>query len=706
MGLNGADKLIERLRSIGAKAFLDVVPEANQAAFIKKQGKNATLYNLVRRLPRPFGCQGVVVDLSSLVIQLAHCAETGSVVAVRLSKMLNELGETYGAQRVVLCLDNSDYIPVCKQIERDRRAQSSSEGPYVNTVALSTGVEVSVEEYAFDLDLPMPASASRMRKTGLLSLRFNQFLCRLVQSEILLDHDMQVIVCGAKFETVDTAAVAAAEEAESESGETSGPPGLPPTKWINETISRFFRKNTIPVLVHLNVRRYRPLRIGEGEGKCIHWALSMFRDAPDTSSVLVRCNDSDALIALLMNVPRVLSLPPLSVVEPGCSSRRRTREVWLDFSAPTSHKRLVNVTDLWRCVNAWTLRSVPAPLHQHYPIEALVAVAIMGGCDYVQPIKGTGIAPFLNEYMEKPKTLAANSPNADSAMMFSAENPFATSMHIVEGKLHDLIWRALIAKPEVGAVLARRGVQIMDQNRAQQSRTRVSPSEVGKEYFSKLTFEKRFNELSYEIARYRTHLQGEHARIDHENIGRVQAGQKPLSKPRPPPDVPSFEGIRAFTMRVLYSLDYYRNFGIEDPLPPHHTNPVASINGRSVYGYSLDSNNKCYEASVVVSAATLDQPFIHRVTGELVSDSHRNQRRFLFGSVDRPLVVAPSSAPGRLSRKRSSDEIMDAVAEAVSKRPRSAFDEPTSWEYQYAVPDPHGTFMGRPEFYDLIRRSV
>ena len=723
MGLTGRDDLLYRLRGLAKRAFYDVMDSQTEEALCKSRStKKASQMNIVRALPGDVQFEAEAIDLSSWVIPLAHRAETGAEVKRRLNKLVNELMEERGTQRVVFCIDNSDYVPVCKQMESSRRARASREEPYTDGVSyVGVDAPVPIEAADFGDDLPMPDSAIRLKRTPVLMRRFQQYVGNLLITDLQVRYPVHVVVCGVLYE---------------EEEETTDANGAAARKvvWRAQTRSRQYTGGESPVTLPSGITTHRAVRVGEGEGKCVYWMLRMFREIPDLGSVCVRCNDTDAITALLLNVHRVLSLPalkPRAAPAPQANGphRRRTREIWLDYSSPQSHERYINITDLWRALQSWSAKELPQPFHQHSPEAAVLVATMMGGCDYVSPIKGVGAARYLAELFDKPKTLAANGERQDSVCMFSTTHPMAREMVVVEGKLADLTWRALQRVPAVRKIMIRTGFGMIRQSANGGRATDKRSYEAAEGYFRRLSFKQRFDELAYACVRYNSGVEAEHKRIDAENERLVAAGQKKKSKPMRAPEVPRWDALCAMIRRVMWTVHYFRNIGIEHKLPPFHTDPVlVAPGGASVYGYRLNSAGRCVEAESVGFHNGLSQPFLYPVRGEQESTRLRRREMLRLSSAsaaaqpvsdprshsappNQPpppgrLRRAPNSAPDprHRMRKRSRDEVWDEII-ADNKR-TTPFSEITAHFLDQAVDDPHGTNFGT-SFPGLdVRRSV
>src|SRR6056297_3165157 len=693
MGVKGHDALLEHFRRLARSAFHEMMDAAAEEHFRKKKGKKQELYNITRRLSPRVQFAACAIDMSSIAIQLASHAANGAEVKRRLRRIVNELINDYGAQYIAFCFDNG--APQAKQIEGERRAASSKSEPYRASVSVEGGGEpYPLEDYEFGDEIEMPDDPVRLKRTPVLLRRFNQFLATTAQEDLQISVPLAVVVCGAQFEV-------------------PGDKGA--TVWRARTLSsRYTTSGEVCV-----DEPSRPIRVGEGEGKCVYWMLRWFRRMGHLGSVYVRSNDTDSFTTLLLNAQRVLSLPPLTdppapAAPQARKHSRSTREIWLEWTAPSTHRRFVNITDLFRAIHAWSARSVPAPMHQHFPEAAFLCAALLGGCDYVTPIKRTGASPFLNVFVDSPKLLAANGKDKQSVCMFSSTKPMSREMFVSEGKLYELVWRALISKPGTKKV-----IQVIGNRHSAVKGSEKMYLIEGENRLKRMDFRQRFDFLARECERYNVRLEASNAKIQAENKALVAQGKKAKSVRTLAPEVPDFNRLCALVRRVLWSLDYYRNIGLEDPVPPHHTNPIASLNHKSIYGYSLDESGRCREATHIVEPHVLDQPFVHRVRGDLVSDTLR--RRELISSTAsadaraqeercqsvpperrdgqseptrQRLSRAPASAPPRSHRKRSADDIharLDFINDPRNRDKRRAFDEPEAWEYQFAVDDPYGT---------------
>ena len=696
MGINGHDALLERFRQFAPSVFHELMDAGAEEQFRKKKGKKQELYNISRKLHSRVQFTACAIDMSSIAIQLASHAANGAEVKRRLRRIVNELINDYGAQYVAFCFDNG--APQAKQIEGERRAASSKSEPYREHVSVNGGGEpYPLDDYEFDDDIEMPDDPVRLKRTPVLLRRFNQFLATAAQTDLQLSVPLCTVACGAQFEV-------------------AGDNGT--TTWRAHTLSS---KYTTSGEVHADDPS-RPIRVGEGEGKCVYWMLRWFRRMGHLGSFYVRSNDTDSFTTLLLNVQRVLSLPPLSEAPAPAPPQARphsrsTREIWLEWTAPSTHRRFVNITDLFRAIHAWSARGVPAPMHQHFPEAAFLCAALLGGCDYVTPIKGTGATPFLNVFVDSPKLLAANGKEKQSVCMFSSTHPMSREMFVAEGKLYELVWRALISKPGTKKV-----IQVIGNRHASVKGSEKMYLLEGENRLKRMDFRQRFDILARECKRYNEHLEASNAKIRTENKALVAQGKKAKSVRTLAPEVPDYNALCAFVRRVLWSLDYYRNIGLEDPVPPHHTNPIASLNHKSIYGYSLNESGRCREATHILEHHVLDQPFVHRVRGDLVSDTLR--RRELVSStasadaraqdercqsvpperVDacppprQRLMRAPASAPPRSHRKRRAEDLWERVAwlhDPENRDKRRAFDEPEAWEYNFAVDDPYGSHFSK-----------
>lgn len=699
MGLNGSAKLLETLRKFSKKAFFEVMPAKDEAEFVRKKKAAAKDYNIVRNLPRDVQFEACALDLSSLLIPLVHKTAVGSEIRERLRKIIYNLVEERGATRIAICVDNSDHVPPVKVIEHARRASSGHKTAYPDdAVSLSgTDLTVPVDDYEFADDVPVPDDAMRIKKTRKLMRRLIQYLAQIATEDLVVPHPVTIVFCGARFE-IDG-------------------------KWTARTLIRTYTGKTCSKPKIIN---QPAVRIGEGEGKCVYWMLRWFREIPTLASFAMMCNDTDAFTALLLNVPRILSLPELQPHSPAphlpqtTVHRRKTREIWLDWTSPSTHKRFANITDVWRGIHSWTNQHVPAPMHQHFPAAALLFATILGGCDYLQPISRTRAAPYVNEYIAKPKTLASNKAEDNSAIMFSSKDPFAKEAFVVEGKMYDLVYRGLLGTPGVKRILARIGAEKCSGRKLNAKQA----AEEGDKYLKTINFKDRFNKLSVESRRENDRLEKEHKRIDEENQA-LPRGAKKKSKPTKAPEIPTFDGLAALVRRALWSLIYFRNIGIQDE-PLSYIDPLASLGGRSVYGYSLDENGRIQEAHHILSADAIDQPFVHIVRGELRSDAKRRRELLSssasIGKPKRPLsapsvehgivpppkrarMEGPVSAPGR-ARRRTVDETTERIEFLFNKN----FDVLRTREevdlMQRAVAEPHGTFFDSPDFSSFLNTQL
>src|SRR6056297_3205029 len=375
MGLNNWDVLMRHLREMAPGAFYDVVDAETEKNYRdRKDSKKYDTWNFVRQLPDGVEFPGVVVDLSSYVMQLISHADTGADVKRRVKTLVFGFIENHGCDQLVFCIDNKRYAPIAKHTEHDRRKAASRCEPYSDKVfCAGLDMEIDLADYDFGDEMPMPSQAERMMRTPLLMKRFYQYLATMLINEIDFGYPLQVVLCG--FERESPA-----------DGQPAGE--RPASVWTPYTAMRRYRPDAVAAIDFVDMLAGEPVKIGEGECKAVHWMWTLFAEQPWLNSVCVRCNDTDAVVALLLNVTRVLSLGPLQQrpmpAPPQCNGkpRRRTREVWLEYSTPAvRHPRYINVTDLWRGVQAWAKKERPQDYVLHSPEALLVVAALMGGND-------------------------------------------------------------------------------------------------------------------------------------------------------------------------------------------------------------------------------------------------------------------------------------------------------------------------------------
>jgi len=161
------------------------------------------------------------------------------------------------------------------------------------------------------------------------------------------------------------------------------------------------------------------------------------------------------------------------------------------------------------------------------------------------------------------------------------------------------------------------------------------------------------------------------------------------------PELPTSDELKAMVRRVLWTVDYQRNCLFEIDDAPHCQNPVASIRGKSIYGYELNENGRCVEAGEVFTI--VDQPFMTRVHRQIEPQA----KHASAGSDKRPASASllesqsnktrtPHSANPRRGRKRSSEEIWHDVANEF--RQGLPFGT-TARDLDMAVDEPYGTHL-------------
>lgn len=536
MGISAATQLEAFLRKIAPGAYVDVVAPSEKDAFLKKKAKNAELFNVVSR--QNISARAVALDLMSHIMTLMAYAKSTLDVTTRLEKIITGCFHNHGARIVVVCIDDRDLVPRAKEIERARRSSSKREPPYEHLVNLADGTVCRLDEFDFAYDCPMPDNYQRMMRTPILMSKFLRFLAHFLYQTLCPYADLHVVICGA--EVFDENA----------------------KEWSHKTLhaKHYASKETI------RYERDRVL-VGEGEGKCVYWVLKMLREIPNLSSVLVKCNDSDALVSLLLNVPRMADT---------------SASLWLDFTAPASHTRYVDVCLLWRSIHEWTRDVLPPGRFQHAPIECLLFAAICGGCDYTQKLPGTGPNSFLSMYLSDPGMLASSVKGSVGAISLPPEFDVRPCMSVCEDMFLQLTWSALCNKPAF-----RKAVGSLQKQ--------VPP------------FRERFKHAMRFCEKYNDATKKTREEIERANELIAIGGGKKRKKSLPTlidENIPPFDGILAFLRRVTWALDYYRNIW----LPA--TDSLAKIDNLSLYGFELDPEGRVREADTVAPAK---EPFISRV---------------------------------------------------------------------------------------------
>jgi len=197
MGLKNGEDILKQLRKMAPGAFTSAV-----------QVKDGQVFKTV------------AVDLMSVAHSMANGCRTGAELLVRLRNMLTQHYELSHAgvddpntvETVsIFCIDDYAQTPPTKEIERDKRAESTGDIGYKQEVKLcepvkrfvgrqnrhgepadddesgeevfETSCEVPIAIYRYALETPLPDDFSRVRATPTLMRKFLRFICELIAKE-------------------------------------------------------------------------------------------------------------------------------------------------------------------------------------------------------------------------------------------------------------------------------------------------------------------------------------------------------------------------------------------------------------------------------------------------------------------------------------------------------------------------------------------
>lgn len=357
-----------------------------------------------------------VVDFYSLLFSFMNGLSTVAALRQRLTYMLQQhracaLPDEKRPIYSIFTLEEHARAPPNKEIERDRRDESSTKEPYSEFVELAatsalvtaTPQTIALADYQFGDNVALPSDFGRIRCTPVLMRRFVSFLSRVLKEEAekLMRSDPlhYVVVDGFREET----------------------PSVPSThtQWTSH------RGTLEPSLM-----------IGEGEFKATHWATQAF---DNDQNVVVHVNDGDiiALLALFsMRVPH-----KHTIVGAMCTSYSLPYE---GSSTVVKEEKVFNSAELVRGI--WTTLNTN-PLQVRLLPQTYLFFLFMCGNDYVDSLPQIG-----------PAKIAAVLTKRDGALLDGAVKFLRSADSTrVSIKINErAILTALVA--ETGAVLAEQRV--------------------------------------------------------------------------------------------------------------------------------------------------------------------------------------------------------------------------------------------------------
>lgn len=428
------------------------------------------------------------------------------------------------------------------------------------------------------------------------------------------------------------------------------------------TEARIFSKKTaVDPLAEARTISLPPLEVGEAEHQCLHWLMHYYARGEEQAvrpGVVVRANDSDAICILLLAVPRVLAV-------------RKDAFVLCDYTAPRCTPRYVDVVKLWHAIQEYSMRSLSRPMRQHCAVETLIAAALFGGCDFTFKIERVGAVKYVDRLLGRPETMAAPDDEHPSSLCISSRNRFGSRKFIYsETRWLTFVFKVLKNVKAIGELYAKNATVI--ENRSSIAHMFDTLAE--------LVFERNLEILNASKAQERV-------------------SGKPFHASKFLPPVPTGAQARARVRRVMWTLYYMRN-GYLGGSGRGFPDPLAQLDGESVYGYELDpADERGRRVRVANSVCSNFGPFVKLANGSQRSVQLGVQ---LTHESDRFTNSSSCVNSAMATDEQQREQLAKQVWEKSSNSGNVPFDSPTANELQFAVSDANGTYLPSPDLRHIL----
>jgi hypothetical protein len=522
--------------------------------------------------------EAVLLDVPSRApMSFARCT-TGRDVLRYWNEMVRTDAMQHGARVHVFCFDDTRYVSTGKIRERAKRReaqQASNVRPYeIVTFKNGTRRPVRLEDFEFDFG-ELPDDFPRMLATPTMMLKWNMFvgdlLCNYVCHPSRTQHT--IIVRGLRtsaqpgvpqvsIKTVympprSPTAAAAVATANNDDDDT----GLKTHGAHFQNAKRYTDNDKLPYTgpldqhVDQHVRAVVPTEtIGESEILCFHQARVMMLER-QCSSMLVRANDSDALLCGLLMAG--------SLIKDG--EQRVSTSLFIDYTARGNDQRAVDIVQLWRRLSQAVLRlggfTGSSGPRLASPIEVLMFFSILTGNDYCEGLSRLGPGTIFG--CVKTWLLRSCAQSAQPLVLFNEANG-------------DMLTNEPLAL-ELIAQIYMEMKQVKDA--ARELRLVARGDEANMRRFFDLLAAHFANKLQREVSI------------------KLAANQDPRGIQNAALRLKPYDAVRAEVRRAFYALFYYRNscYGVTMP------DSMESFAGTSLYGYGATEDSPCEFVNLVAT---------------------------------------------------------------------------------------------------------